>query len=150
MLEIISKADMLYGKIMKTQNWRLLRYLDSILLGLYKPHTPIRYSRFNLSWPMINRIRWDGKKIKLLSKIISKNLHISVSTFTTFVFDIMLFCMKNNNLDFELDEEFDDIIEKPNADEAPSDLAVDGLGCVSKKMPSAPAAIPALAIVSIN
>jgi hypothetical protein len=24
----------------------------------------------------------------------------------------MLFCMKNNKLDFELDEEFDDIIEK--------------------------------------
>ena len=112
MLEIISKADMLYGKIMKTQNWRLLRYLDSILLGLYKPNTSIRYSRFNLSWPMINRIRWDGKKIKLLSKIISKNLHISVSTFTTFVFNTMLFCMKNDKLDFELDEEFDDIIEK--------------------------------------
>ena len=112
MLQTISKADMLYGKIMKTQNWRLLRYLDSILLGLYKPDTSIRYSRFNLSWPIINRIRWDGKKIKLISKIISKNLHISVSTFTTFVFNTMLFCMKNNKLDFKLDEEFDDIIEK--------------------------------------
>ena len=35
-LQIISSADMLYGKIMKTQQWRLLRYLDAILLGLYK------------------------------------------------------------------------------------------------------------------
>ena len=112
MLQTISKADMLYGKIMKTQNWRLLRYLDSILLGLYSTDVPIRYSQYNLSWPLLNRIRWDGRKIKLLTSMASKNLHISVSTFATFIFKTMLFCMKNNKLNFELDEEFDDIIEK--------------------------------------
>nr|AIF12006.1 ATPase central domain-containing protein (rfcL) [uncultured marine thaumarchaeote KM3_54_C03] len=112
MLQTISKADMLYGKIMKTQNWRLLRYLDSILLGLYSTGIPIRYSQYNLSWPLLNRIRWDGRKIKLLASTASKNLHISVSTFTTFIFKTMLFCMKNGKLNFELDEEFDDIIEK--------------------------------------
>ena len=37
-LQVISEADMLYGKIMKTQQWRLLRYLDAILLGLYKKY----------------------------------------------------------------------------------------------------------------
>jgi len=112
MLQTISKADMLYGKIMKTQNWRLLRYLDSILLGLYSTDVTIRYSQYNLSWPLLNRIRWDGRKIKLLASMASKNLHISVSTFATFIFKTMLFCMKNNKLNFELDEEFDDIIEK--------------------------------------
>ena len=40
-LEIISEADMLYGKIMKTQNWRLLRYLDSILLSLYEKDSSV-------------------------------------------------------------------------------------------------------------
>jgi len=39
-LQVISEADMLYGKIMKTQQWRLLRYLDAILLGLYKKDIP--------------------------------------------------------------------------------------------------------------
>jgi len=111
-LQVISEADMLYGKIMKTQNWRLLRYLDSILLGLYSTDIPIRYSQYNLSWPLLNRIRWDGRKIKLLASMASKNLHISVSTFATFIFKTMLFCMKNNKLNFELNEEFDDIIEK--------------------------------------
>ena len=50
-LEIISEADMLYGKIMKTQNWRLLRYLDSILLSLYEKDSSARYTQYNLSWP---------------------------------------------------------------------------------------------------
>jgi len=112
MLQTISKADMLYGRIIKTQNWRLLRYLDSILLKLYSSNTSIRYSQYNLSWSLLNRIRWDGRKLKLLANTVSKNLHISVSTFAIFVFNTMLFCMKNNKLNFELDEEFDDIIEK--------------------------------------
>jgi replication factor C large subunit len=112
LLEIISKADMLYGKIMKTQNWRLLRYLNEILVGLYQHDERIRYTQYNLSWPLLNRIRWDGKKIKALSSIMAKKLHSSSSQFITTCFPYVLFCIKNKKLEFELDENFGDIIEK--------------------------------------
>ena len=59
-LEIISEADMLYGKIVRTQNWRLLRYLNDILIKLYQNDDRVRYAQYNLSWPLLNRIRWDG------------------------------------------------------------------------------------------
>ncbi|MCE9617466.1 MAG: AAA family ATPase [Nitrosarchaeum sp.] len=111
LLEIISEADILYGKIMKTQNWRLLRYLNEILIGLYQNDERIRYSQYNLSWPLLNRIRWDGKKIKALSAIMAKNLHMSSSTFVTICFPYVLFCIKNKKLKLELDT-FDDILEK--------------------------------------
>ena len=111
-LEIISEADMLYGKIMKTQEWRLLRYLDSILLGLYKKDTPIRYSKYNLSWPILNRIRWDGAKIKSLFNLLAKNMHVSKSTFSLMYFPFMLICIKNKKLELDLDESFDEVIEK--------------------------------------
>ena len=110
MLDVLSEADMLYGKIFKTQEWRLLRYLDNILLGLYKKDTPIRYSRYNLSWPLLNRLRWDGKSIKDMATVLAKKLHVSRSTFATFYFPYILFMIKNKKL--ELDETFDDIIEK--------------------------------------
>jgi replication factor C large subunit len=112
LLEIISKADMLYGKIMKTQNWRLLRYLNEILVGLYQHDERIRYTQYNLSWPLLNRIRWDGKKIKALSSIMAKKLHSSSSQFITTCFPYVLFCIKNKKLEFKLDENFGDIIEK--------------------------------------
>jgi len=112
LLEIISKADMLYGKIMKTQNWRLLRYLNEILVGLYQHDERIRYTQYNLSWPLLNRIRWDGKKIKALSSIMAKKLHSSSSQFITTCFPYVLFCIKNKKLEFEQDENFGDIIEK--------------------------------------
>ena len=112
MLEVISKADMLYGKIFKTQEWRLLRYLDSILLGLYKKGTSVRYSQYNLSWPILNRLRWDGRSIKALAKVMAKKFHISTSTFATFYLPYILFMIKNKKLELEVDESFDDIIEK--------------------------------------
>ena len=112
LLEIISEADMLYGKIMKTQNWRLLRYLNEILVGLYQNDERIRYAQYNLSWPLLNRIRWNGKKIKSLSSLMAKHLHLSSSTFVTLCFPYMLFCIKNKKLKLELDDIFDDILEK--------------------------------------
>jgi len=111
-LEIISNADMLYGKIMKTQNWRLLRYLNDILIELYQNDDRIRYSQYNLSWPLLNRIRWDRNKIKSLSSVMAKKLHLSSSAFVTLCLPYVLFCIKNKTLELEIEETFGDIIEK--------------------------------------
>ena len=111
-LEIISEADMLFGRIMKTQNWRLLRYLNDILIKLYQNDDRIRYTQYNLSWPLLNRIRWDGAKIKSLSSVMAKKLHISSSSFVTLCLPFVLLCIKNKTLELELEETFGDIIDK--------------------------------------
>ena len=111
-LQTISSADMLYGKIMKTQQWRLLRYLDAILLGLYKKDISIRYSKYNLSWPLLNRLRWDGAKIKSIIGSLAKTMHVSKSTFSTLYFPFLLYCIKNKKIDLELDESLEEIVEK--------------------------------------
>ncbi len=111
-LEIISTADMLFGRIMKTQNWRLLRYLNDILIKLYQNDDKIRYAKYNLSWPLLNRIRWDGAKIKSLSNVMARKLHLSSSSFVTLCLPYVLFCIKNKTLKLELEEIFGDIIVK--------------------------------------
>ena len=111
-LQVISEADMLYGKIMKTQQWRLLRYLDAILLGLYKKDIPIRYSKYNLSWQLLNRLRWDGTKIKSIIGSLAKTMHVSKSTFSTLYFPFLLYCIKNKKIDLEFDESLEEIVEK--------------------------------------
>ena len=111
-LGVISEADLLYGKIMKTQNWRLLRYLDSILLSLYEKDSSARYTKYNLSWPLLNRLRWDGSKIKVIGSTLSKKLHVSNSTFATFFFPIILALKKNNSIELEFEDTFEELIEK--------------------------------------
>ena len=112
MLGILSEADMLYGKIMRKQEWRLLRYLDGILLKLYKQGTVIKYSKFNLPWPTLNRIRWDGMAIKGLTGNLAKQMHVSRSTFSTFYLPYLLYCMKNKSLEMDLNETDSEIIQK--------------------------------------
>jgi len=112
LLDIISEADMLYGKIVRNQEWRLLRYLDSVLLKLYREGTGIRYSQFNLPWATLNRIRWDGRAIKELTSRLAKKMHVSRSTFSTFYFPYILYCMKNKSLEMETNESDNEIIQK--------------------------------------
>ena len=111
-LQVISEADMLYGKIMKTQQWRLLRYLDAILLGLYKKNIPIRYSKYNLSWQLLNRLRWEGTKIKSIIGSLAKTMHVSKSTFASLYIPFLLYCIKNKKIDLEFDESLEEIVEK--------------------------------------
>ena len=111
-LETLSEADMLFGKIMKTKNWRLLRYLNYILIKLYQNDERIRYAQYNLSWPLLNRIRWDGAKIKSMSSVMAKKLHMSSSAFVTLCFPFVLSCIKNKSLELDLEETFDDVMEK--------------------------------------
>lgn len=112
MLDIVSQADVLYGKIIKTQNWRLLRYLNEILINLYQNDSPIRYTQYNLSWPLLNRIRWDGRAIKNLNTFLGQKLHASKSTIATFYLPCLLFCLKNKKLELTFEETFGDIIQK--------------------------------------
>ena len=111
-LRVISEADMLYGKIMKTQQWRLLRYLDAILLRLYKKDVSVRYSKYNLSWPLLNRLRWDGTKIKSIIGSLAKTMHVSKSTFSTLYFPFLLYCIKNKKIDMKFDESLEEIVQK--------------------------------------
>ena len=111
-LEVISEADLLYGKIMKTQNWRLLRYLDSILLSLYEKDSTARYTQYNLSWPLLNRLRWDGAKIKAIANTLSEKLHISNSIFATFFFPFILTLKENDSFELEFEETYEELFEK--------------------------------------
>jgi len=112
MLDVISEADVLYGKIVRNQEWRLLRYLDSILIRLYKEGTAVRYSQYNLSWPLLNRLRWDGRAIKELALVFAKKMHVSRSTFSTFYLPYILLCMKNKTLVMDLSESQNEIVQK--------------------------------------
>ena len=115
MLEVISEADMLYGKIMREQQWRLLRYLDAILIRLYKKDAQVRYSQYNLPWPIISRLRWDGKAIKELTAILARKMHVSRSTFATLYFPYLLACIRNKTLEMGFNATESEVIQKEMA-----------------------------------
>lgn len=112
MLRAVSDADILHGRIMRTQQWRLLRYIDSTLAGAFEPGLDIPYSRFGISWPLLNRIRWDGKAIKALAEDVGPQLHASTSEFATLHMPYILACIKHKAIAPDMGEEHADIIKK--------------------------------------
>lgn len=79
-LEVLSKADVIMGRIMKGQNWRLLRYLDPMLAsGLWNSlgDGGPRYTQDAVPWPLQLRIWNDSRKLKDIAALAGRRLGIS-------------------------------------------------------------------------
>ena len=69
-MEVLSRADVLMGKIMKNQEWRLLRYLDNTLAQELQPllrGKGVRFSSEDLPFSVMLRIWNDSKKVREVS-----------------------------------------------------------------------------------
>lgn len=79
-LEVISRADVLMGRITRGQDWRLLRYFDSTLAyGLKEALAGerLQYSQDFPSWPLQLRVWNDSKKIRELAAVLGPKLSVS-------------------------------------------------------------------------
>lgn len=114
MLGALSEADILYGRIMRTQQWRLLRYLDETLMRLYISGTGVRYVKYNLPWPVLNRIMWDGRTLRAGASELAHTLHASRSAISTFYLPYMAL-MTGKGVDLGLDEKLISVLKKEAA-----------------------------------
>jgi replication factor C large subunit len=77
-LAALSSADVLVGRIGRTQEWRMLRYLDSLLahqlFGAIKGEG-VRYAEETLPFPALLRIWNDSKKVTELAVRYSAKTH---------------------------------------------------------------------------
>ena len=79
-MEVVSRADMLMGSIMKNQEWRLLRYLDNMLSHELAPllrGRDVHYATDDLPFPTLLRIWNDSKKVKEISLKYAKRANTS-------------------------------------------------------------------------
>lgn len=83
-LDVLSRADVLMGRILRGKDWRLLRYLDPLLaselwtaLGDGGP----RYTLDGAPWPLQLRIWNDSKKLKEIASLAAKGLGTSQKGF---------------------------------------------------------------------
>jgi replication factor C large subunit len=79
-LAVLSRADQLMGRIMRTQEWRQLRYLDPLLSGEFRValgDAKLRYSAQGVPWPLQLRLWNDSRKVKEISALVGRRLGIS-------------------------------------------------------------------------
>lgn len=122
LLDGLSKIDLQVSRIYENRNWKLLKYMDNMLIELlYKniQNKMISYNQYGISWPLIGQIFSRGVSLRNLISNLSIMFHVSSSTFGMLFFPYMLEIIRVFKIDihefisnFMLDEKFVEILQK--------------------------------------
>jgi replication factor C large subunit len=99
-LEMLSKTDELVAKIGRTQNYRLLRYFDTILATLVFEvlrQSHVRYRVEDLSWPLQLRIWNEARQLADISRRLAVQHHVSARDAIVFYFPYVALLSRSLN-----------------------------------------------------
>jgi replication factor C large subunit len=102
MLDILSKIDVLVGKMGTNRQWSLLKYFDTLIAyGLFyiSRNKAIKYSQYNMAWPLMGPILARGQSLKKLAGDLAQAAHTSKSTFSTLYLPYLIQVMINTEHD---------------------------------------------------
>ena len=101
-LDILSKADIIVGRIGENRQWSLLKYIDNIIAySLFDTthHKQIKYNQYSMSWPVMGPIFIRGRSMKNLLSEMAYETHTSKSIFGSLYFPYLIQIMINNKID---------------------------------------------------
>jgi len=102
MLDILSKIDVLVGRMGTNRHWSLLKYFDTLIAyGLFyiSRNKAIKYSQYNMAWPVMGPILARGQSLKKLAGDLAQAAHTSKSTFSTLYLPYLIQVMINTEHD---------------------------------------------------
>ena len=79
-LDVLSRVDVLLGRMMRGGDWRLLRYLDTTLASDLRKALGdggVHFSRDSMPWPLQVRVWNDSRKLKDISALVGRRTGIS-------------------------------------------------------------------------
>jgi replication factor C large subunit len=83
-LDVLSKIDVIVGRIGQNRYWRLMKYLDvMIAYGLFSStrQKGLKYNQYSIIWPLMNSISVRAQYMKNVLSALSKQTHVSKSIF---------------------------------------------------------------------
>ena len=113
MLDTLSRADVVVGRVSRRRHWSLLRYVrDMLAHGLYEKSRGkgIKYSQYAMPWQVMGPLFARGQTVRKVSSAIAPAMHVSKRTFGTFVLPYLARAMADEKVDpvqFAVDN-FDD------------------------------------------
>ncbi len=120
-LEVLSRADVVMGRMLHGKDWRLLRYLDPMLASEFWKALGdggLRYTLDSVPWPLQLRIWNDSKKLKGIALLAGKRLGTSQRGFLVQDMPFVLLLCADRGFreglvrSLELDESYDALLAK--------------------------------------
>ena len=121
-LDILSKADIIVGRVGQNRQWSLLKYIDNMIAyGLFPAthNKGIKYNQYSMSWPIMGPIFSRGRSMKSLLSEMAYETHTSKSVFGSMYFPYLIQILTDNKIDphefaeiSNLDEKSVEVISK--------------------------------------
>jgi replication factor C large subunit len=101
-LDTLSKADIIVGRIGRKRQWSLLKYIDNIiakdLFGKSR-NKSIRYSQYPMRWDIMGPIFARSRSLKPVLQEMAHQMHTSTSIFGSFYLPYLIRIMINAKMD---------------------------------------------------
>ncbi len=119
MLNILSYIDILIGRMSNTREWRLLRYIDPILVRmLFEKSRGLAYYQYDLPFLITNKIFKYKDSIDTLVSKLSSILHISKDEISLYYIPYLLLIIRGkvkefleaNNIDISIASTIEELI----------------------------------------
>ena len=111
MLELLSKADLIVGRVTEKRHWTLLKYIDIILShALFDKLSgkKIKYNQYSLPWQIAGPMFARAQALRNLLSYLSREAHVSKSTFGLIYLPYMLIVLASQKIDLkEFVQDFD-------------------------------------------
>ncbi|MEP0824942.1 MAG: AAA family ATPase [Nitrososphaera sp.] len=123
MLDVLSKADMMVGRANARREWRLLKYVNSIIAaGLYERSRKkaIKYTQYAMPWPVMGPIFARSQSTRKILAELAPALHTSKSSAGSFAlpyFIRLLIEEKIDPIEFSVDNFGDESVGESIAKE---------------------------------
>ena len=101
-LSILSDIDLLLGRILKTREWRQLRYFNNLLVySLFETLSryPIKFSLYHNPFPLQVRIWNDGRNFRTIVQSLNKYTNESTNNLTDILPYFIIILSKYHNRD---------------------------------------------------
>lgn len=101
LLKALAYADVLIGKMSSTRQWRLLRYIDTILAyKLFDESRGLAYNQYDIPFVLMNRVFREARLIRSIIKELAKDTHVSSRRASNFL-PYLLFILAKSRIDLD-------------------------------------------------
>ncbi|MEW5841394.1 AAA family ATPase [Nitrososphaera sp.] len=101
-LDVLSRADVVAGRVSRRRQWSLLRYVGDMLAhGLYDVTRgkAARYTQYSMPWQVMGPVFARAQSIRKVSSALAPATHVSRSTCSTFVLPYLVRQMAQKKVD---------------------------------------------------
>ena len=128
MLGALAYADVLVGRMGRTRQWRLLRYVDKILAyRLFKESRGLTYNQYDVPFVLMNRVFREARLIREIIANLAKQLHTSKRAVATYYLPYLLMILAKSKIDIK------EFLAANNMDSSLEDVIKSEVGRVGKK-----------------